>query len=513
MKFLPYQWRWIQDESPLKLYQKSRRTGITYATSYRACRKCLRSARRDSHFVQWVSSRDEITAREFITDYVAHWARMANRIARGMSTGWEEALGLDGEQLAVVDEKHGITARVVIFRNGARIYSLSSNPLAFAGKGGDVLIVEWDLHPDQAAIYDMAYPCITWGGQLELVSAFDPDGSEHTEFARMCRDCRNGLRPNVSFHRTTIYDAIEAGLVETINETRIARGMPPQTREEFLASLRAGCRSRAAFDSQYGCVPNQASGAQLIAAEELQAAVTAALDMVRIHCSGQAELDAHPEWLEREFWRESLPDDRSLALGFDIARSGDLSGIWINAAEPETRCWRLTALVTLKNCRFETQQHLVRAMFDAADRLVGCGDKTGLGMAVCEALENRYPGRFMGVNFAASKIQLGTTLQAVFEQHRQRLPEAYPEILADLAGLRKTAAGSGRLMFTESGNELLPDSHCDMAWSCALALHAGETLDAAGTARAVPAAERGRGFNESRRYDDALEKHPVRRWR
>ncbi len=512
MKFLPYQWRWIQDESPLKLYQKSRRTGITYATSYRACRKCLRSARRDSHFVQWVSSRDEITAREFITDYVAHWARMANRIARGMSTGWEEALGLDGENLAVVDEQHGITARVVIFRNGARIYSLSSNPLAFAGKGGDVLIDEWDLHPDQAAIYDMAYPCITWGGQLELVSAFDPDGSEHTEFARMCRDCRNGLRPNVSFHRTTIYDAIEAGLVETINETRIARGMPPQTREEFLAALRSGCRSRAAFDSQYGCVPNQASGAQLITSEDLASAVTG-LEIVRIHCSSQAELDAHSEWLEKAFWRDSLPDDRALTLGFDIARSGDLSGIWINAAESETRCWRLAALVTLKNCRFEAQQQLVRAMFDAVDRLVGCGDKTGLGMAVCEALENRYPGRFTGVNFAASKIQLGTMLQAVFEQHRQRLPNACPEILADLAGIRKTAAGNGRLVFSESGNELFPDSHCDMAWSCALALYAGETLDAAGTARAVPAAERGRGFNESRRYNDALEKHPVRRWR
>ena len=72
MKFLPYQARWIKDESPIKLYEKTRRGGITYATSYRACIKCLRSGKHDSKFVQWVSSRDEITAKEFVVDYVAH---------------------------------------------------------------------------------------------------------------------------------------------------------------------------------------------------------------------------------------------------------------------------------------------------------------------------------------------------------------------------------------------------------------------------------------------------------
>ena len=40
--FLPYQQRWIVYDSPLKIYEKSRRVGITYATSYRANRKCLR---------------------------------------------------------------------------------------------------------------------------------------------------------------------------------------------------------------------------------------------------------------------------------------------------------------------------------------------------------------------------------------------------------------------------------------------------------------------------------------
>ena len=66
--FLPYQLRWINDDSALKLYEKSRRVGITYATSFRCVRKCLREPA-DSSFVQWVASRDELTAKEFATAY------------------------------------------------------------------------------------------------------------------------------------------------------------------------------------------------------------------------------------------------------------------------------------------------------------------------------------------------------------------------------------------------------------------------------------------------------------
>ena len=118
MKFLPYQKRWILDDSPIKLYEKTRRGGITYATSYRAVIKCLK---RGDGFTQWVASRDEVTAKEFITDYVAKWAKLANTSVRG----------LDGTYAEIVDEKHGVSARTVKFRNGARIVSLSSNPLAF----------------------------------------------------------------------------------------------------------------------------------------------------------------------------------------------------------------------------------------------------------------------------------------------------------------------------------------------------------------------------------------------
>ena len=117
--FLPYQRRWILDDSRMKLYAKSRRIGITYATSFRVNDKCLRRP----GTVQWVTSRDEFTAREFITDYIAKWAAAANAVCRGLA----------GENAAVIDPLHGIRAYTAEYGNGSRVISLSSTPEAFAG--------------------------------------------------------------------------------------------------------------------------------------------------------------------------------------------------------------------------------------------------------------------------------------------------------------------------------------------------------------------------------------------
>ena len=344
MLFLPYQAHWIKDDAPIKLYEKTRRGGITFATSFRACVKCIASGDRNSDFVQWVSSRDEITAKEFITDYVAHWAREANKAARKVAEAWDGVIGLDGQEFEVVDEKRGITALVVKFRNGARIYSLSSNPLAFAGKGGDVLIDEWDLHENQGVIYDMAYPCITWGGQLELVSAYDPSGSENTEFAKMCKKCKNGDLPSVSFHSTTIIDAIEDGFVECVNEVKKSKNRPTQTREEFLDALRAGCRTKGAFDSQYMCIPNLASGDQLIKPADLSAAKQK-FEILRLHIEGLDALEAYRELFDKMFWAQ-LFGNRRHEVGWDIAATGDLTSIFVNCCTGDGKK-KLIALITM----------------------------------------------------------------------------------------------------------------------------------------------------------------------
>src|SRR3954468_18070935 len=61
--FLPYQLKWIYDDSPLRLAEKSVRIGWTFADAFKNVRKRLRHPRRDYLF----SSKDQTTAVEYVS--------------------------------------------------------------------------------------------------------------------------------------------------------------------------------------------------------------------------------------------------------------------------------------------------------------------------------------------------------------------------------------------------------------------------------------------------------------
>lgn len=362
--FLPYQEAWINDDSPLKVAEKSRRVGITYASSYRMFQKCMR---RGKGFTQWVSSRDQLTAQELIRDYISMWCKLANVAAKGMT----------GEDVEVIDTDKNITAFVCTFPNGARIVSLSSTPEAFAGKGGDVFLDEVDLHRDSGSLIDMAYPCIMWGNQLEMVSAYRVDGSKDTPFARLVAEAKKDNPQNASLHRVTIYDAVEQGLVEKINE----KSGRSQTREEFLRKTRAGCRTLAAWESQFECKVQDAGG-KLIP-----------LDMLA-PCQLPASAIAD---IERRF-----PDAPRFA-SFDIARHQHASawheyillGVTLYLVRREV--WH--------NRDFETQWKFVDAQMERREkRIVRLAmDATGLGMEGAETRAKKFPGRVDQVNLESHR--------------------------------------------------------------------------------------------------------------
>ena len=151
--FLPYQDRWIDDPERLKIMEKSRQIGISWGTAY----GCVeRTATREAKNDQWVSSRDDIQARLFLED-CSRFAAMIDAVSQDMG-------------LQFLDDEHKTSAYVLRFANGHRIHSMSSNPDAQAGKRGGRVLDEFALHPDPRKLYSIAYPGITWGGQLEIIS-------------------------------------------------------------------------------------------------------------------------------------------------------------------------------------------------------------------------------------------------------------------------------------------------------------------------------------------------------
>lgn len=430
--FLPYQKRWIQDDSSMKLYAKSRRIGITYATSYRANTKCLRK----SGFTQWVTSRDELTAREFVTDYVAKWAKASNVVCKGLA----------GDRFEVVDELHGIRAFTVEYSNGSRIISLSSTPEAFAGKGGDVLIDEADLHKDSGKVIDMALPCTTWGGQLEMVSALSVDGGPSTPFYKMLEDARHGNPMGWSLHETTIADAVREGFVRRLSAVTGTE----LDDDAWLAQMRAKCRTQDAWDTQYMLKPNTAAGALL--PYELIAGCEISLD----------ELAARRETASPVY------------AGYDVGRKKDL-GVWFELSRIGDVLWQ-TKYQVFDRAPFRTQFDFIAGRLRENRNLVRlCIDATGMGMMLSESLQDVFGKyRVEAVNFSAPvKEALAMPLKASFEDRKLRIA-ADPEIREDLHKVRKTTTAAGNVRFEGERDDA---GHADRFWALTLAVHAASGDD------------------------------------
>ena len=145
---------WILDDSPLKIALKSRQIGFSFANSFRLV--LLVSARK-ARLDAYISSSNQFQAKLQLED-CARWAEILHL---GSTTLGE----------IVFDKDTNSSAYVLQFANGRRIYSLSSNPNALAGKRGHVTLDEFALHPDQRLLYRVAKPVTTWGGQL-LTNAY-----------------------------------------------------------------------------------------------------------------------------------------------------------------------------------------------------------------------------------------------------------------------------------------------------------------------------------------------------
>jgi phage FluMu gp28-like protein len=427
--FLPHQDAWIDDDAPFKLAEKSRRVGFTYATSYRSFKKCLTRER----FTQWVSSRDMLTAKEFVTDYIARWCRLGNVVARGIAGDNVEVFGAGDIKAFIVD-----------FPGGSRIVSLSSTPEVFAGKGGDVLLDELDLHQDPGRVYDMARPCTTWGGQLEAISAYAVDGSPASVFAQLCKDARGPNPMRASLHRVTLDDAIALGFVECVNKVTGST----HTRESFRALIRAGCRNEAAFQSQYMCNPQDDGGALLtydlirsceVSASEIESAIRAALKTA-------------PRY-----------------LGIDVGRKRDLTCMWLLAKIGDI-LW--TAQVkTMEKALFRYQYATAVDIIEANNVRRCCVDAAGIGAQLGEDLNIKFGSRVEAIQSNhATQMEIGMPMLSAFEDRLIRIP-ADQTIRESLHKIRKVTTASNAVRLEAEHDEA---GHADEFWALALSRHAAD---------------------------------------
>ena len=421
--FLPYQGAWIKDTSRLKLMEKGRQIGLSWATAW-ACveRTAMRGMRHD----QWVSSRDDLQARLFIEDCKS-WAKILDLAARDL-----------GE--VVIDPDKRLSAYVLEFANGRRIHSMSSNPDAQAGKRGGRVLDEFALHPDPRKLWSIAYPGITWGGGLEVISTHRGSRNFFNELVREARE--QGNPKKLSLHRVTLADALEQGFLWKLQQV-LPDDDQRQAMDEaaYFDFVRSGCADEESFQQEYMCHPADDDVAFL-----------------------EYDLIAGVEYGAGEDWRQRAGGP--LYMGIDIGRKQDLTVLWVLEELGDTLYTR--EVLTLRNRRKSEQEKVIWPWLEEAAR--SCIDATGLGIGWADDAQDRFgKSRVEAVTFTSRvKEELAYPLRSRFEDRTVRIPYD-KHIRADLRAVTKQTTAAGNIRFTA---ERTPDGHADRFWALALAIMA-----------------------------------------
>ena len=464
-KMLPYQVKWAYDDSRFTACEKSIRVGLTYAQEFKVTRRRIIPGNGDYLH----SSVTQGVALNFIRECKV-WLERFKCVAKSMGE-MEYSNTLDG-----IKER----AYYIEFDNGQRIISFSSSPNNMRGFGGEVGLDEIAFHRKMAEMMKSAGGRSLWGDPVSMWSSHNGADSEWAQF--LAAERLKGGASKWSIHRVTIRAAVDQGLVERINEVKGTNF----TREGFLADCEAAVGSREAFAEECLCEPAE-RGAAAISWADIQHAQSD-YEIYSVQLEGDArkgdEIDPCAEQLLESRFFELLDPSRRYSLGYDVARNGHLSSIPI--LETNGREHRTVMHLKMHNCKFPSQRAVMRSLFEHCGGLSGAGDKTGLGMQICEELEDLYPGRFTGVNFGTHKPHLGAVLKGAFEDQRITIPQNPDEIAYDVRGVKLKTSGI-KTLYTESKNPVNPLSHCDFAWSLALAIANAEDGDA-GPVFIIPAA-------------------------
>jgi len=421
--FLPYQGRWIKDNSRLKLMEKSRQVGLSWSTAW-ACDE--RTAKKGNKHDQWVSSRDDIQARLFIED-----CKM-----------WAEVLSIAAEDLGevVLDTKQKISAYVLRFANGFRINSMSSNPDAQAGKRGGRVLDEFALNPDPRKLWSIAYPGITWGGSMEVISTHRGSKNFFNDLVREIKE--QGNPKKISLHRVTLADALEQGFLYKLQQS-LAADDERQAMDEaaYFDFVKSGCADEESFQQEYMCEPADDDSAFL-----------------------EYDLIANAEYARGIDWQTT--ENGSLYAGIDIGRKKDLTVLWL--LEKLGSVLYTRAVICLQNMRKSEQEKILWPIIAKTERT--CIDATGLGIGWADDAQDQFGEyRVEAVTFTPRvKEALAYPIRSRMEDRGLRIPYD-KQIRADLRAVTKQTTAAGNIRFTA---ERTPDGHSDRFWGLGLAVHA-----------------------------------------
>ena len=242
---LPYQQRWVADQSPLKVAEKGRRTGLTWAEASDAV-LIAASAKDAGGQNYYYLGTDKDMTEEFI-EACAMWAKAFSYAASEIEEGiWDEG-----------DEDENILRYTIRFPgSGHRITALASVPRKLRGRQGVVGLDEAAFMDNLAEMLKAALAFIAWGGKVRVWSTHD---GVDNPFNELVNEIRSEKRRG-SVHRIPFKDAVTEGLYKRIC-LRLGKTWSADAEAEFIDEVYSVYGD--ASEEELDCVPRNSSGAYL----------------------------------------------------------------------------------------------------------------------------------------------------------------------------------------------------------------------------------------------------------
>ena len=260
-----------------------------------------------------------------------------------------------------------------------RIKVLAANPRTARGFSGDLILDEFAFHEDSAAIWDAAEPIL----------------SSNPDF--LCRVASTGNGTGNMFYRMATEGQFKVSRVRRSDAYRMgvkiydAKTRQPITPDE----ARAQALDKASYDQNYECAFASESGA-LLTHELISRATDNSAPIYSFEEGGSSLTYEALSMLD-----ECAEKGEHVYVGGDVACSHDYAVYPVAALRAS--CLKTLFILRVRGERIPQQKALLAPLLahKAVTRLAI--DCTGIGLGLSQELEDLFPGKVMGVNFAASE--------------------------------------------------------------------------------------------------------------
>lgn len=464
-----YQQRWVADPSPLKVQEKSRRTGLTWGEASDDVLSAAAARSAGGQNVYYIAYNQDMTI-EYI-QACAMWARVFNYAAGEIEEGiWDDEDDVD---------RNIKTYTIKFPSSGFRIVALSSRPSNLRGRQGIIVIDEAAFHDKLDELLKAALAMLIWGGKVRVISTHN---GVDNPFNELVNDIRSGKRKGV-VHRVTFKEAVEDGLYRRVC-MRLGKEWTAADEAAWMADVYAFYGDGAT--EELDCVPANSGGAWLSRAL-IESRMSANTPVLRWECKSGFELLSDSirraecnDWLVENLLPllEALPPTAISFNGEDFGRSGDLT-VHVPLLQMQNLVRKVPFILELRNVPFRQQEQICFYLLDRLPRFMGGAfDARGNGQFLAEVAMQRYGiGRIQQVMLSEGwyREHMPPVKAALEDGTLDELPKD-ADVLADLRAVQMVR-GVPRIPDTRTVGEDKGKRHGDAAVAVALAYYASREIN------------------------------------